>query len=72
MILDRKATRPVAALIVEPIQGEGGDNHASIYFFTQLQKICKEVSLSFIFSNLFDCRVMSFGRLNTKIVDDIL
>ena len=35
---------PVAGVIVEPIQGEGGDNHASAEYFRQLQKICKEVS----------------------------
>jgi len=34
---------PVAAVIVEPIQGEGGDNHASGDFFRQLQQICIEV-----------------------------
>jgi len=33
----------VAGVIIEPIQAEGGDNHASPYFFQQLQKICKEV-----------------------------
>ena len=35
---------PVAGVIVEPIQGEGGDNHASAEYFRQLQQICKEVS----------------------------
>ena len=35
--------RDVAAMIIEPIQSEGGDHHASPYFFQQLQKICKEV-----------------------------
>ncbi|PZC84408.1 hypothetical protein B5X24_HaOG204982 [Helicoverpa armigera] len=31
---------PVAGVIVEPIQSEGGDNHASPEFFQQLQAIC--------------------------------
>ena len=35
--------KPVAGLIVEPIQGEGGDNHASPEFFRELQQICLEV-----------------------------
>lgn len=35
--------RPVAAVIVEPIQSEGGDIEASPDFFKSLQKICKQV-----------------------------
>ena len=37
---------PVAGLIVEPIQAEGGDNYASPNFFRQLQALLKEVSLT--------------------------
>jgi 4-aminobutyrate aminotransferase/(S)-3-amino-2-methylpropionate transaminase len=33
---------PVAAVIVEPIQSEGGDNHASPEFFQGLRRITKE------------------------------
>ncbi|XP_066157229.1 probable 4-aminobutyrate aminotransferase, mitochondrial [Euwallacea fornicatus] len=33
---------PVAGVIVEPIQSEGGDNHASPYFFQRLQAICRK------------------------------
>lgn len=33
---------PVAAIIVEPIQSEGGDNHASPEFFQGLRKITKK------------------------------
>ncbi|KAJ8947724.1 hypothetical protein NQ318_017985 [Aromia moschata] len=33
---------PVAGVIVEPIQAEGGDNEGSPEFFRCLQKICKE------------------------------
>ena len=29
--------RDVAAMIIEPIQAEGGDNHASPYFFHHMQ-----------------------------------
>ncbi len=34
---------PVAAVIVEPIQGEGGDRHASPFFFRELRDRCKKV-----------------------------
>ena len=33
----------VAGMIVEPIQGEGGDNYASAQFFVDLQATLKEV-----------------------------
>lgn len=33
---------PVAALIVEPVQSEGGDNHASPAFFQGLRDITKK------------------------------
>lgn len=33
---------PVAGIVVEPIQSEGGDNEASPFFFQQLQKIAKK------------------------------
>lgn len=33
---------PVAAVIVEPIQSEGGDNHASPAFFQGLRAITKK------------------------------
>ena len=34
---------PVAAMIIEPIQAEGGDNYASPQFFVDLQAVLKEV-----------------------------
>ncbi|XP_011679373.2 4-aminobutyrate aminotransferase, mitochondrial [Strongylocentrotus purpuratus] len=40
--------KPVAACIVEPVQAEGGDHHATPYFFIELQKILKEVGAAFI------------------------
>ncbi|KAH6885202.1 4-aminobutyrate aminotransferas-like protein [Thelonectria olida] len=33
---------PVVAAVVEPIQSEGGDNHASLYFFQGLRRITKK------------------------------
>uniref|UniRef100_A0A915N9X3 AAA+ ATPase domain-containing protein n=2 Tax=Meloidogyne javanica TaxID=6303 RepID=A0A915N9X3_MELJA len=38
----------VAALIVEPIQCEGGDHHASPAFFRGLQKVCENKGVYFI------------------------
>jgi len=34
--------KKVVGLIVEPIQAEGGDNHASPFFFQQVRKITKK------------------------------
>jgi len=45
-----KKGNPVAGIIIEPIQAEGGDNHASPRFFQQLQKIAKKVSAYISFS----------------------
>jgi 4-aminobutyrate aminotransferase/(S)-3-amino-2-methylpropionate transaminase len=38
----------VAAIIVEPIQGEGGDRHASDGFFCALRKMAREHGAAFI------------------------
>lgn len=40
--------KPVAAIIVEPIQSEGGDNYATPFFFQSLQRIAKERDITFI------------------------
>lgn len=39
---------PIAACIVEPIQSEGGDNHASNEFFQGLQNVLKKNDVLFI------------------------
>lgn len=39
---------PVAGVLVEPIQSEGGDNHATPHFFRELQKICNKRGTAFI------------------------
>uniref|UniRef100_A0A914UJB0 (S)-3-amino-2-methylpropionate transaminase n=1 Tax=Plectus sambesii TaxID=2011161 RepID=A0A914UJB0_9BILA len=41
-------SHPVAALIVEPVQAEGGDHHASGDYFRKLQALCKEKNVAFI------------------------
>ncbi len=38
----------IAALIIEPIQGEGGDNHFRNEFFLALRRICDEHEILFI------------------------
>jgi L-lysine 6-transaminase len=38
----------IAALIIEPIQGEGGDNHFRKEFFQELRKLCDEYDMMFI------------------------
>ncbi|ORE04360.1 4-aminobutyrate aminotransferase [Rhizopus microsporus var. microsporus] len=38
----------VAGVIIEPVQSEGGDNHASPEFFRQLQALCKKHDALFI------------------------
>jgi 4-aminobutyrate aminotransferase/(S)-3-amino-2-methylpropionate transaminase len=38
-----KRGKPVAGIIVEPIQAEGGDNEASPQFFQELQRVAKKV-----------------------------
>jgi 4-aminobutyrate aminotransferase/(S)-3-amino-2-methylpropionate transaminase len=48
IIANKSNGRDVAAVIVEPIQSEGGDFHASADFFKSLQKICKEKGVTFI------------------------
>ncbi|XP_019642688.1 PREDICTED: 4-aminobutyrate aminotransferase, mitochondrial-like [Branchiostoma belcheri] len=40
--------RPVAGVVVEPIQSEGGDRHASNNFFRQLRKLAKENGSAFV------------------------
>jgi 4-aminobutyrate aminotransferase/(S)-3-amino-2-methylpropionate transaminase len=48
IIASRATKKPVAAMIVEPIQSEGGDNHASRDFFRKLRKIAEDLEVAFI------------------------
>lgn len=43
MVTYKKRDIPVAGIVIEPIQSEGGDNEASPEFFRGLQKIAKKV-----------------------------
>ncbi|CAG9585485.1 unnamed protein product [Danaus chrysippus] len=44
----KKKSNPVAGVIVEPIQSEGGDHEASPAFFQKLQKICNQNGVALI------------------------
>ena len=39
--------KTVAGVVIEPIQSEGGDHHASPNFFCELQKIVKKVGTKY-------------------------
>jgi 4-aminobutyrate aminotransferase/(S)-3-amino-2-methylpropionate transaminase len=43
-----KSTKPIAAVIVEPVLSEGGDKHASHDFFRQIRSIAKKHGAFFI------------------------
>jgi len=46
---DRQKKRPtIAGMIVEPIQGEGGDNHAPANFFKEIRNLAKHYGVSFM------------------------
>jgi L-lysine 6-transaminase len=42
----------IAALIIEPVQGEGGDNHFRREFFQALRRICDEHAIMLIFDEV--------------------
>ena len=42
----------IAALIIEPIQGEGGDNHFRKEFFLELRKLCDEYEMMFVLDEI--------------------
>lgn len=44
----RNKSKPVACVLVEPIQAEGGDHHASAAYFRRLQQLCKDEEIAFI------------------------
>lgn len=51
----KKAGHPVAGVMAEPIQSDGGNYEASAEFFQKLQKICKDQSISFAFDEVQTC-----------------
>jgi len=42
----------IAALIIEPIQGEGGDNHFRKEFFLELRRLCDKHEMMFILDEI--------------------
>ncbi len=50
-VLARKAA-DIAAIIIEPIQGEGGDNHFRTEFFQLLRRLCDENEMLLIFDEV--------------------
>jgi len=44
--------KDIAALIIEPIQAEGGDNHFRPEFFLELRKICDDNEMMLIFDEV--------------------
>ena len=42
----------IAALIIEPIQGEGGDNHFRKEFFLELRRLCDKYEMMFILDEI--------------------
>jgi len=42
----------IAAIIIEPIQGEGGDNHFRKEFFQKLRKLCNNHEMMFILDEI--------------------
>uniref|UniRef100_A0A6M2DCA7 (S)-3-amino-2-methylpropionate transaminase n=1 Tax=Xenopsylla cheopis TaxID=163159 RepID=A0A6M2DCA7_XENCH len=48
MVTYKKRDIPVAGIVIEPIQSEGGDNEASPEFFRGLQKIAKKYGASYL------------------------
>lgn len=42
----RQKGKPVAGIVIEPIQAEGGDNHASPDFFRNLRNIAHKVKIN--------------------------
>ncbi len=58
----RRYPEQVAAVIVEPIQGEGGDRHASAAFFVRLRRLCTRYGAAFIADEV-QTGVGSTGRM---------
>ena len=59
-VLDQKAA-DIAAIIIEPVQGEGGDNHFRPQFLRALRRICDEHELLLIFDEV-QCGMGLTGR----------
>ncbi len=45
MVENKASGTPIVGILIEPVQAEGGDNHATKYFFQELRKLCTEVGI---------------------------
>lgn len=57
-----KEGEDIAGLIIEPIQGEGGDNHFRAEFFTKLREICDEHDILLILDEI-QCGLGLTGKM---------
>lgn len=48
----RKYPKDIACLIIEPIQGEGGDNHFRKEFLQSLERVCRENDIMFVLDEI--------------------
>lgn len=65
LIQGNLSTAPVAAVITEPIQAEGGDNHAPAEWFISLQKVCKKYDVALIIDEVrISSSCDSFSQIN--------
>lgn len=58
---DKAITKKTCAVLLEPVQGEGGVNLASTKFFKQLRKLCDEKRVLLVFDEV----QVGMGRLGT-------
>jgi L-lysine 6-transaminase len=56
----KKNRNDIACLLIEPIQGEGGDNHFRKEFLQRLEKICRENEIMFVLDEVQT--VLSTGK----------
>lgn len=66
-----KKGKPVAGLIIEPIQGEGGDNRGSNYFFKNLQKIAHKRDVIFICDEVCDAFFLWLIFIDRELIEII-
>lgn len=62
----RQRGKPVAGIVIEPIQAEGGDNHASADFFRSLRNIARKVKTRVCVS-VWGCVCVSADTLQTQM-----
>ncbi|MDO8552813.1 MAG: acetylornithine transaminase [bacterium] len=73
--LERAITAKTAAIMLEPVQGEGGVNVADVQYLTAVRKICTEKNILLIFDEVQSGMGRTgkmFAYQNLAIVPDIL